>query len=412
MKRRVIYLLYITGALLLSSCDKHELNSEKAIYNTNEKSGTESVSLYDHDDSITEPDDSIGEINLFSPDFKGITPTGEAPKAANPPSANISFYGTAPIVSYDEEGDMLYYVNYGGPYDKEKDYFLYSYKGGVSELLIEMPVNYPNYQNNSVYFTSNEDIDALYAFYPAYPEGKLYRYDVTNKSIKLLVDENVFNLVVYEDYIYYTTSLYGEYDGDGNYIEYGWKNYRLSTTGDEPEPIGDFLPFFYGEYQLRQSFTEENLCFMELVSENNTIRITGDCEFFADQTYCIAEDKFWFRYSKNKYSYLISIDLRNGETKTYQHDSDVGILTYAVQNGELFVFSGSFGRKIAWYDSEDEAFVTINLSELGAQPDHILSDGKYLYVQYEIADAKSKRNKYLSRLIPLENGKYKEEAIY
>ena len=428
MKRRAVLHVCITAALaalLFSGCQKHEQSREKPIYNTNSTTGSENSSISEPGDSITEPDDDTVESSLFSPDFKGITPTGEAPRAANSPFANISYYGTAPIVSYDGESETLYYVNYGGPYDRKKDYFLYSYRGGVSELLLEMPVNYPNYQNGSVYFTSNDDIDALYAFFPEYPEGKLYRYDVTDKTTELLVDENVFNLVVNKDYIYYTTSSYYSIDSNGNYIidndgkyikEGGGENFRLPINGGEPEPIGDLLPFFYGEYQLRQNSTEDNLCFMELVSEDNAIRITGDFEYFRYQTYCIAEDKFWFQYRKNQKSQLASVDLRTGETKTYQHDSDVGILTYAVRNGELFAFSGSYPREIVRYDSEDEIFVIVDLSERHAQPAHILTDGKYAYVMYEITDGSTltqpKRLLFLSRLIPLENGKYEEEIIY
>ena len=421
MKGRVILHLCITAtlaALLLSGCQKHEQSREKPMYNTNSQTDSEDSSISEPDDSITEPDDNTVESSLFSPDFTGITPTGEAPRAANSPFANISTYGTAPIISYDGESNTLYYVNYGGRFNREKDYFLYSYRGGVSEVLFDKPVNYPNYQNGSVYFTSNEDIDALYAFSSVQPEGKLYRYDVTDKTIELIVDENVFNLVVYEDYIYYTTSPYYSIDNDGNYIkEGGWEHFRLPINGGEPEPTGDFLPFFYGEYQLRLNHDEENSDFMELVSEDSIVRITGNIKYFMDQTYCIAEDKFWFEYRKNQKSQLASVDLRTGETKTYQHDRDFGIFTYAVQDGDLFAVSpdrARHGNELIKYNSENDTFVTVDFSERTAMPAHILADGKYTYVLYDIFNNQIPvgSQMFLARLKPLENGKYEKEVIY
>lgn len=419
MKKRLIFFSCIAATLLLYGCDKHDSNTEKAIYNTMERSDSENVPVNGSDDNESEPDDNTGLSNIFSHDFKGITSMGKTPKAANSPFANISAYGTAPILSYDKDSDTLYYVNYGGKNDREKDYFLYSYRGGVRELLIEMPVNYPNYQNGSIYFISNEDIDALYAFMTAQPEGKLYRYDVTEKTIEPLVDENVFNLVVYEDYIYYTTSPAGDYDDDGNYIQKGWKNFRLSTSSGEPEAIGDFLPFFYGEYQLRKSPSDqEGLYFMELVSDDSAVRITGDCKYFADQTYCIEEDKFWIKYSENEQTQLASVNLRNGETKIYQHGSDVNILTYAVLDGELFAIFDDFRTKIVRYNSDNETFVNVDLPESHARPTHISTAGNYIYVLYEITKSTNNgiyetyRHLFLSRLIPIGDGKYEEEAIY
>lgn len=413
MKRQAIFLSYIIAVLLFYGCDKHEQNKGKPLYNANQQSVSENQSISGQIDNIKEANDIIEESNMFSPDFNGITPTRETPKGANSPFANISTYGTAPILSYDEESDTLYYVNYGGRFNKEKDNYLYSYREGVRELLVEMPVNYPNYLNGYIYFISNENTSALYAFTPSRPEGKLYRYNIVERTLELLVDEKVYNLVVYEDYIYYTTSPDGDYDDDGNYIQKGWENFRLSTTGGKPESIGEFLPFFYGEYQLRQGLSEENLRFMELVSEDKAVRITGNFEYFMEQTYCIGEDKFWFTYSENKKTHLASIDLRNGETMTYQHDSDEGIFTYTVLNGELFALSGNFESKIVRYNSEDEAFITVDLSERHAQPVHILTDGEYVYVQYQINAAKlSDTQIFLTRLIPSGNGMYEEEVIY
>lgn len=124
MKRKAIFLTCILAILLLHGCNKHEQNNEKPIYNANEQPVSENVSVSGQVDNINEPDNNIRENNIFYPDFKGITPTREGLKLVNSPFANISSYGTAPILSYDEESDTLYYVNYGGRYDKDKVYLI------------------------------------------------------------------------------------------------------------------------------------------------------------------------------------------------------------------------------------------------------------------------------------------------
>lgn len=413
MVKRILSLSCIIAALIVTGCNKTTQTGEKPIYKTNTQSS--SVDSTVSEAPAAKTDDNTKINNLFNPDFKGITPSGTAPKAANSPFSNITPYGMAPIITYDEAADTLYYVNFGGRFNLKKDYFLYSYKDGDSRLLIDMPVNYPNYMNGSIYFTSNEDIKALYAITSAQPEGKLYRYDVLDKSIELLVDENVFNLVVYEDYIYYTTSPFYEQDQAGNDITKGWENYRLPAGGGKPEPIGDLQPFFYGEYQLKRSKAKEgNLYYMELVSEDKTVRITGDYKFY-DQTFCIGEEKFWFQYSDKGKTTIASIDLRNGDVKTYQAYQDgiySDVMSYTVLNGDLYAISKFIDENVILrFDSNDIS--SFQLSSKAMQPFNLLTDGSYVYVQYQIASGDTSNWRlYLVRLVAREYGGYKEEVIY
>jgi hypothetical protein len=401
MKKQTIILLITV--FILSGCGKNEAIDEKPIYNAPSSSVLEHI----HDSEFC--CSPTGNNGIFNSNFKGVAITKESPTLVNSPFANIS----VPIISYDNETGILYYVKYGGRYGNERDNFLYSYKDGESELLVEMPVNYIIYYNSAIYFTSNEDIMALYGLFPPRPEGRLYKYNIVNKTVELLVNENVYNLMLCENYIYYTTSF--SLDGAGYLTEDSYQHFRIPTDGGEPEHIGDFRPFFFGEYQVKEIFNkEEGLFSLELVSEKNRTIIAKNFNSFIDRDYCIAGNTLWFKEWRTSPTSLISIDLSNGEKKDYKHDNAAEINSFAVLEDELYMIA-SYNRKkmLLKYDWKKEEFIEINpVNNTGYE--YILTDGNYIYMVTLNSNSQNMNDwtYHLTRLLPLGNGKYETEVIF
>jgi len=408
MKKRAIILLSML-LILISGCNKDSSTDEKPVYNVQ----SDSISVSSSDPCCSEENLS-GHENVFNPDFKGVTITMQTPKIISSPFANMSNQ----IVSYDEETDTLYYANYQGRFGNEDDYYLYSFKDGKSELILEMPVNYINYYNGAVYFTSNEDILALYGLYPLRPEGKLYKYNLFDKTIETLVEENVYNVIIYEDYIYYTTSPI--VDNELKIIVGGRLHFRIPVSGGEPEYMDDLRRFFYGEYQIRETYNEEKGFLLELVSEQKTERITGYIKGGIDRNFCILENKLWFNYLEGTKHQIASVDLQTGETKIYGNGFDYGAdFTFVVLDNEIYACEQN-KNAVYKYNEENNEFVFAFGSDPERSPRErkpgaqaVLTDGKYIYALTldSSGDFKDWRNN-LIRLVPIGNEKFKEVVIY
>lgn len=396
--------------MLFTSCNNKEHQAEeKPIYNTPTQASAQIASPVptQKSNNTKETLESLEKEYEYFVGFNGVTSTKDTPKSANSPFSN-SYGKMRSIITYNQETDTLYYTNF------EKDNFLYSYKEDKSELLIEMPVNFPNYSNGNIYFLSNsENLPGYYDMWC----GKLYKYNLENKTIELLFDQNVYNLSVYDDYLYFSEEIY--LHGDDLAYKLGCEYFKYSISTGLIEKIGDLLPFFYGEYQL--SFTprdEDGLFAINLISDIDNINLTGYYYYtnhtWADGALCIADDKFWFKCTLG----LVSINLNNGETKIYKGNDEkdkfsfdymTGIENFAVLNGELYVTSNF---RLFRYDYESDKFISINPEKGLIQFIGVYTDGEYIYsIKTDGLALSNNHTSEIIKFIPGSDGSFEEVVI-
>lgn len=384
MKKRFA-LLFFALVLVTSSCAPSEPtatspSSQEPVYNTPPVSTAPTAT------PTAKSSDGRTTAEILTEDFlvefNGLARTEENPRYGNSPYDLFAGYTDPVSPYYDEVSGLVYFVNHG----LEKDNFLYSYKDGVVEPVIEMPVNYPNFYEGYIYYISNDSVFDLYG-HNAYPVGKLYRYNIADETIELVLDRNIWSVAIVGDFLYFRDEfIYNE----GNFDLSQTDTYRLALSGGEPENIGGFQPFFYGEYQLRFIASDKTDEYgtvygsLELVSENETVRLTQDVIYSEFIKYYIEDDYLWMRGLTEDAYARISIYLPTGETRFYTHPWE-NTVSQTVMNGELYMVNGS--REIYKYNNSAEFseydFVKIEMARGEVRHYNSLqmleTDGKNLY---------------------------------
>ncbi len=329
------------------------MQEEKPIYN--KQIVQESESSKDEDTFVL--DARIGDA-LFREDFRGVgeladTPENDAVLVNNVMSA---------IVCNDGQG-TLYYINYG----QYKDNYIYSYRDGVRELVIEKICDFICYDKGFLYFT--ESGSAPIPWSNEYG-GILYRYEIATGETEEVLNERIYNLYVKADKIYFQKC--GERE---------W--FSMTEEDREPVSMGQLLPFFYGEYQLAFSDEEEAEKQLLLVNDQSEIPITTAYNF-RGRTMTLVGDTVWISSRmENGIPAIASINLANGEHRFYPASSgtpsgatmgtDIG-LDFMVFRGNLYVVTHS---NVFRYDEEQGCFDVFLWDQTCYSG--LYTDGEWLY---------------------------------
>ncbi len=100
------------------------------------------------------------------------------------------------LVCKDPVYDITYYVNYG------RDYFIYALRDGMSELVLEIPASELYCKDGELYFMV--EAYGLYEF-SGIAQGNILKYNPVDGTVKMIIEEQVFDMVVYPDGICYET---------------------------------------------------------------------------------------------------------------------------------------------------------------------------------------------------------------
>jgi hypothetical protein len=299
------------------------------------------------------------------------------------------WYGYAPFICYDYDTDTLYYINFAGNpvWGHRNDNFLYSYKNGVRQVVVEMPVNCPVYHDGVIYFISHEDIHLLQSWY-YFPAGYIYKYTIHTQTVERFGSMLAYGLVVYDDYLYFYQPWGADDTESGNPVG---GRYRIPLSGGEPESIGDFLPFYYGEYQLKLLINEEGKQSLVLYSSQNTVTVVdfhyivfypSYVDFRNGRNFCLYGDNLFFRYRSG----FISVNLRNGEITHYHYldawgeEINIASITYVGDTLYALIQMERNLRVLCVFNNENNQFEEIDTGDLdlsNAGGTH--TDGTFIY---------------------------------
>jgi hypothetical protein len=247
-------------------------------------------------------------------EFKGVEASEVLHEYSNNPYANISdSYQMGPNgFCYVADMDTLYYVNY------DRDNYLYAYKDGINQKVIEMSVNYSNYWKGELYFISDTSSTSLYGLDGRGARGKLYKHNISSDETQLILEQDVWDIRICDGMIYYQGAIKFE----GNTLPVP-TFYRMPIeSGDSEETT--LRPYFYGEYQLQIVHHDQDPSRIALPLNNgqDQILLTNYRLNNLDGVdYCIAEGRLWFLHNTGKDRILISIHLEIGEETRYACDA-------------------------------------------------------------------------------------------
>lgn len=129
------------------------------------------------------------------------------------------------LVCKDPVYDITYYINYG------RDYLVYAKRGDEVEKVLEIPAKDLFCRQGILYFrTCSYDI---YEF-DSFADGAVLAYNPADGSVKVVIDEPVYEMVVYPDGIFYVVKSV-DMSKDGKEIHYEWKYYYSFKSGETTE---------------------------------------------------------------------------------------------------------------------------------------------------------------------------------
>lgn len=364
-KRRFIYITAIFAITLLTSCKNTAPPEEqKPIY---PKSNSISASPIPTSNIVYDAQPKEG---IFA-DFQGVEINTDTKKPAAS-VANSCYISSKSLVCYAEDIDTVFYVNYG----EMRDNFLYAYKDGKSELIVEKYANHINYKDGSVYFVAGDRPIPTTPLDFYREKGIFYQYNLADQTLNKMIDTEIFNLSIYPDgfYFYIDNIVFSDSGISGSSTPVC---YHLPFDSGVPEEVSPFLPIFYGEYQLAIEHYDYEAGYpgkVRLSSETNDYIILQNSDFTYTSMF-IEGDKLWISTGNVNKPSITSVDLRNGMNKEYNLNH---LSSYTVMDGVLFAAADG---KIFRYDDEEDSFIMI--IELNRQKSNIhqlSTDGKYLYV--------------------------------
>jgi hypothetical protein len=387
MKNNIIYLvlciLLLISFVSCSSNNPTDDNRNVPVYNTPMPVVTPTPPLNIQPSTDTNPQSTPTggaedtDIFEFLSGFTGVDTDVASPRQHNSPFSLFSYLYQVPFVCYDYDTETLYYVNHGISFwPVTNDSFLYSYKNRVRQVVIEMPVNYPVYFDGVIYFTSHEDLYLLYGW-DYYPAGYIYKYTIHTQTVERFGSILAYGLIVYDDYLYFYESPMM----NGEDVTGGRRRLRIPLSGGEPEDIGDFLPFYYGEYQLKLLTNEEGYHSLVLYSSENTVTVIDFHAFSifrAGMNFCLYGDILFFKYERG----FISVNLRNGEVVHYYQEG--GKISAIIMIGDTLyatLVRSEVDIILCMYNNQKNQFEEIDVEDFddSFNPRSLVTDGILMY---------------------------------
>ncbi|MCM1568978.1 MAG: DUF5050 domain-containing protein [Roseburia sp.] len=345
-----------------SSWEEKEINPDTGETNSNE---TENASLgnADSDKEDSEIEELLGEA-LFA-DFKGV---GKH-ETGSTNTSDFMHNAMSSIVCSDKQG-TIYYVNYG----TYEDNYIYSYRDGKRELLVDKICNFVNLYERSLYFLVSETPPDSLAFSWG---GKLYRYDLDTKDTELLLDEKVCNLYVSDGVMYFCDELRADKDEKTSGNEW----YSMKIGDAMPEKMGRLLPFFYGDYQLAYSNGDNWITGLVLTDGKEDIPVINET-YLRIYSYTIVGGKLWISFrTEENIPAVAAVNLADGTHKIYpgtytsarKSMGNVGY-PFAIIDDRIYAQAGSM---IVAYDESQGYFDILMFDQ--TMYEGLYTDGEYLY---------------------------------
>lgn len=176
--------------------------------------------------------------------------------------------------------DITYYVNYG------QDYFIYALKNGVSELVLEIPASELYCKDGELYFMAESY--NLYEF-EGMKQGNILKYNPKDGIVEIVIDENVFDMIVYQDGICYEVQELIEK------TENGWKSsyqrFYYSFEKQETETYDSFGRLLERWKKEWMVVTEEGIYLSDWTGDN--VRLLKNLETMPD-FYWIKGDSMYY----------------------------------------------------------------------------------------------------------------------
>lgn len=101
---------------------------------------------------------------------------------------------TPVYVCKDPVYDITYYVNYG------RDNYIYAYRNGLSELVVEIPARDLYCKEGELYFIAETDGQRQFS---RFAQGNILKYNPVDGNVVVVVDCNASKMIVYQEEICY-----------------------------------------------------------------------------------------------------------------------------------------------------------------------------------------------------------------
>lgn len=152
------------------------------------------------------------------------------------------------LVCKDPVYGITYYINYG------RDYYVYAKRGDEVEKVLEIPAKDLFCRQGILYFRTCSY--GLYEF-DSFADGAVLAYNPVDGSVKIVIDEPVYEMVVYLDGIFYVEKRATMSEDGTVELSYGlWKYYYSFESGETTE---------YGKALKTPARWKENQLVIELI---------------------------------------------------------------------------------------------------------------------------------------------------
>lgn len=242
MKKVLFLLFHVLILLIYAGCNSKQKDITLPVYNEN---FNDTVKKEKHNNNIASEgleDNNIEEDDQLSV-FKGLETDTENQSEDNL-SINSKLSTDTCLICIDAENNVTYYANYG------KDDFIYQLKDGISSLVLDKKTRNIKLWDGNIYFLGFTDEDKAYS--------NIYRYNLTDKRLELLVETDACWLYICSEGIFYA-----KYIPEKGYIREG---YKLAFDSNKPEPYEWHYFRFYKGYMIVYDRVED-------YSKLGTIRI-------------------------------------------------------------------------------------------------------------------------------------------
>ena len=332
--------------------------------------------IYDNSNIFIDSNNNKSEstpIEEYFTDFNGIESDCDTPVNGNLGinfKENATQHAPMSLICPDKENNTVYFVNYG------KDNYIYELKDSKCTLLVEKKANLLQLWNNELYFLCDEsggDTSNL----PFYPQ-KIYKYNLSNDVISLVLDVDAVWLYVNEEGIFYTEGKDNNNDGLLNLLA----GCRMGFQNNVPhrENYTYFVP--YKDYLLINTYN--NGYILRNTQTDQDIPLTTS-SFIRSMT-CISGDTLY----TTEYLTLYSLNLKTGERTAYDFNPLSGniICGYSELKDNLFVtFGGSELIRVNKVTGEMCSYMIENHEIIS----DLFSDGNHLYAVARVMSSEKGR---------------------
>lgn len=133
---------------------------------------------------------------------------------------NVNGLDNLLLLCHDPIYDILYFVNYG------EDYFIYAYKDGRTEKVVDIPARRLFCRDGMLYFMveSYDDRGSLNGV----EYGNIMQYNPLTGQVSTVIEEQAESMTVYQDGIYYTKEEKEKFGEDSSIVDRVIKKYSFS----------------------------------------------------------------------------------------------------------------------------------------------------------------------------------------